>query len=185
MLALQIKSYKEKGKLYSKYDLVNRIPGLKNEYEWLKEVDSTCLQATIDDLDSAYNNFFRKVKEGNNKGFPKFKSKRNPKRSFESKCTNNNITVKDNLIKLPKLKWIRAKVTQDINDKILNATVSKTSTGKYFVSLCCKVDIEQLEKVDANIGIDLGLKEFAICSNGEVFNNPKWLRKVNYRLKLE
>lgn len=185
MLALQIKTYEEQGKSYSKYDLVKMIPLLKKEYEWLKEVDSTCLQATIDDLDSAYQNFFREIKKGNNQGFPKFKTKRNPKRSFESKCVNNNITIKDNLIKLPKLKWIRAKISQVVEGKILNATVSKTPTGKYFVSLCCKVDIEQLSKVDSNVGIDLGLKEFAICSNGDVFDNPKWLRKANYRLKLE
>ena len=185
MLALQIKTYEEESKSYSKYDLVKMIPSLKKEYKWLKEVDSTCLQATVDDLDSAYQNFFREIKKGNNQGFPKFKSKRNPKRSFESKCVNNNITIKDNLIKLPKLKWVRAKITQSIDGKILNATVSKTPTGKYFVSLCCKVDIEQLSKVDSNIGIDLGLKEFAICSNGEIFDNPKWLRKANYRLKLE
>ena len=185
MLALQIKTYEEQGKSYSKYDLVKMIPSLKKEYEWLKEVDSTCLQATIDDLDSAYQNFFREIKKGNNQGFPKFKTKRNPKRSFESKCVNNNITIKDNLIKLPKLKWVRARISQVVDGRILNATVSKTPTGKYFVSLCCKVDIEQLPKVDSNIGIDLGLKEFAICSNGEIFTNPKWLRKANYRLKLE
>ena len=185
MLALQIKMYKKQGKSHSKYDLVKMIPSLKKEYEWLKEVDSTCLQASIDDLDSAYQNFFREIKKGNKQGFPKFKTKRNPKRSFESKCVNNNITIKDNLIKLPKLKWIKAKITQTIDGKILNATVSKTSTGKYFVSLCCKVDIEQLPKIDSNIGIDLGLKEFAICSNGNIFHNPKWLRKANYRLKLE
>ena len=185
MLALQIKTYEEEGKSYSKYDLVKMIPSLKKEYEWLKEVDSTCLQATIDDLDSAYSNFFREIKKGNNQGFPKYKSKRNPKRSFESKCVNNNIIVKGNLIKLPKLKWVKAKITQTIDGKILNATVSKTPTGKYFVSLCCKVDITQLEKVDSNIGVDLGLKEFVICSSGEVFDNPKWLRKANYRLKLE
>lgn len=185
MLALQIKMYKEQGKSYSKYDLVKMIPSLKKEHEWLKEVDSTCLQASIDDLDSAYQNFFREIKKGNNQGFPKFKTKRNPKRSFESKRVNNNITIKDNLIKLPKLKWIKVKITQTIDGKILNATVSKTSIGKYFVSLCCKADIEQLPKIDSNIGIDLGLKEFAICSNGNIFHNPKWLRKANYRLKIE
>lgn len=185
MLSLQIREYEEKGKSYSKYDLIKMIPLLKKEYEWLKEVDSTCLQATIDDLDSAYKNFFREIKKGNNQGYPKFKSKRNPKRSYKSKYVTNNISIKENLIKLPKLKWVRAKVTQIVDGKILNATVSKTPTGKYFVSLCCKVDIEQFGKVDSNIGIDLGLKEFAICSNGEVFNNPKWLRKASYRLKLE
>lgn len=185
MLALQIKIYEEQGKSHSKYDLIKMIPSLKKEHEWLKEVDSTCLQASIDDLDSAYQNFFREIKKGNNQGFPKFKTKRNSKRSFESKCVKNNIAIKDNLIKLPKLKWVKAKITQTIDGKILNATVSKTSTGKYFVSLCCKVDIEQLPKIDSNIGIDLGLKEFAICSNGDIFHNPKWLRKANYRLKLE
>ena len=185
MLALQIKMYKEQGKSHSKYDLVKMIPSLKKEHEWLKEVDSTCLQASIDDLDSAYQNFFREIKKRNNQGFPKFKTKRNPKRSVESKRVKNNIVIKDNLIKLPKLKWIKAQITQTIDGKILNATVSKTSTGKYFVSLCCKVDIEQLPKINSNIGIDLGLKEFAICSNGDIFHNPKWLRKANYRLKLE
>ena len=185
MLALQIKMYKEQGKSHSKYDLVKMIPSLKKEHEWLKEVDSTCLQASIDDLDSAYQNFFREIKKRNNQGFPKFKTKRNPKRSFESKRVKNNIAIKDNLIKLPKLKWVKAKITQTIDGKILNATVSKTSTGKYFVSLCCKADIEQLPKIDFNIGIDLGLKEFAICSNGNIFHNPKWLRKANYRLKIE
>ena len=185
MLALQIKMYKEQGKSHSKYDLVKMIPSLKKEHEWLKEVDSTCLQASIDDLDSAYQNFFREIKKRNNQGFPKFKTKRNPKRSFESKRVKNNIAIKDNLIKLPKLKWVKAKITQTIDGKILNATVSKTSTGKYFVSLCYKADIEQLPKIDSNIGIDLGLKEFAICSNGNIFHNPKWLRKANYRLKIE
>ncbi|MCC0670439.1 MULTISPECIES: transposase, partial [unclassified Clostridioides] len=61
----------------------------------------------------------------------------------------------------------------------------KTPTSKYFVSICCEVDIKQLEESNKYIGIDLGLKDFAICSNGDIFNNPKWLRKANYRLKLE
>ena len=185
MLALQIKTYKEKNIIYSKYDLMKMIPSLKKEYEWLKEVDSTCLQATIEDLDNAYQNFFREIKKGNHQGFPKFKTKRNPKKSFKSKCSKNNIRIEYGMIKLPKLKWVRAKITQNIDGKILNATVYKTPTDKYFVSLCCKVDIEQLPELNSNIGIDLGLKEFAICSNGEVFHNPKWLRKANYRLKLE
>ena len=185
MLALQKETYDKENKSYSKYDLVKKLPGLKDEYEWLKEVDSTSLQATIDDLDNAYKNFFREIKKGNNQGFPKFKSKRNLKRSFESKCVNKNISIKDNWIKLPKLKFVKAKITQEVNGRILNATVSKTPTGKYFVSLCCEIDIEPLTSVNENIGIDLGLKDFAICSNGELFENPKWLRKANYRLKLE
>ncbi|EMH2710051.1 transposase [Clostridioides difficile] len=185
MLALQKEKYENEGESYSKYDLIKKLPSLKKEYEWLKEVDSTSLQATIDDLDNAYKNFFREIKKGNKQGFPKFKSKRNPKRSFESKCVNNNITIKDNLIKLPKLKWVKAKVTKNINGRILNATVSKTPTSKYFVSICCEVDIKPLEESNKYIGIDLGLKDFAICSNGDIFNNPKWLRKANYRLKLE
>ena len=95
------------------------------------------------------------------------------------------IEIKDNTIKLPKLKYVKAKITQTVEGKILNATISRTSTDKYFVSLCCKVEIEQLENINSSIGVDLGLKEFAICSNGEIYHNPKWLRKLNYRLKLE
>ncbi|MCC0648336.1 IS200/IS605 family element RNA-guided endonuclease TnpB [Clostridioides sp. ZZV15-6598] len=185
MLALQKESYEKEGKSHSKYDLIKKLPALKKEYEWLEEVDSTSLQATIYDLDSAYKNFFREIKKGNKQGFPKFKSKRNLKRSFESKCVNNNITIKDNLIKLPKLKWVKAKVTQNINGRILNATVSKTPTSKYFISLFCEVNIKSLKESNKYIGIDLGLKDLAICSNGRIFDNPKWLKKTNYRLKLE
>ena len=86
---------------------------------------------------------------------------------------------------MPKLKYVKAKITQTVEGKILNATISRTPTDKYFVSLCCKVEIEQLENINSSIGVDLGLKEFAICSNGEIYHNPKWLRKLNYRLKLE
>ena len=185
MLSIQIESYKENNKHFSKYDLMKMLPNLKKEYEWLKEVDSFSLQATIDDLDSAFQNFFREIKKGNKQGFPKFKSKRNPKRSYKSKYSHNNIQINNNSLKLPKLKWIKAKITQAIKGKILSATVSRTPSNKYFVSLCCKVEIEQLKEVNSNIGIDLGLKEFAICSNGEIYHNPKWLRKLNYRLKLE
>lgn len=185
MLSIQINSYEENKKIFSKYELMKKLPGLKKEYKWLKEVDSTSLQTTIEDLDNAYKNFFREIKKGNKQGFPKFKTKRNPKRSYESKCINNNIEIKDNSIKLPKLKCVKAKITQNVKGKILNATILKTPTNKYFVSLCCEVQIEQLENIDSNIGIDLGLKEFAVCSNGEIYHNPKWLRKLNYRLKLE
>ena len=185
MLAIQIKSYEENKKIFSKYELMKKLPSLKKEYKWLKEIDSTSLQTTIQDLDNAYKNFFREVSKGNKQGFPKFKSKRNPKRSYESKCINHNIEIKDNTIKLPKLKYVKAKITQTVEGKILNATISRTSTDKYFVSLCCKVEIEQLENINSSIGVDLGLKEFAICSNGEIYHNPKWLRKLNYRLKLE
>ena len=185
MLSIQIKSYEENKKIFSKYELMKKLPSLKKEYKWLKEIDSTSLQTTIEDLDNAYKNFFREVSKGNKQGFPKFKSKRNPKRSYESKCINNNIEIKDNTIKLPKLKYVKAKITQTAEGKILNATISRTSTDKYFVSLCCKVEIEQLENINSSIGVDLGLKEFAICSNGEIYHNPKWLRKLNYRLKLE
>lgn len=185
MLSIQINSYEENKKIFSRYELMKKLPGLKKEYKWLKEVDSTSLQTTIEDLDNAYKNFFREIKKGNKQGFPKFKTKRNPKRSYESKCINNNIEIKDNSIKLPKLKCVKAKIIQNVKGKILNATISRTPTDKYFVSLCCKVEIEQLENINSNIGVDLGLKEFAICSNGEIYHNPKWLRKLNYRLKLE
>ena len=150
---------------------VNQI--LKKEYEWLKEVDSTALQSALRDLDSAYQKFFKE-----HSGYPKFKSKKTHKFSYKSKCTNGNIQYCDKHIKLPKLGMVKTKNKLVPQGRILNATISQNASGKYFVSLCCTdVNIKPLEKTNNLIGIDLGLKEFCITSNGEMISNPKYLKK--------
>ena len=147
---------------------------LKKTYEWLKEVDATALQSSLKDLDIAYKNFFR----DKSIGFPKFKSKKTYRFSYKCKYVNNNIKVIKNRIQLPKIGWIKYKDKQIPQGRILNATISQEPSGKYYVSLCCTdVNINQLPKTNNRIGIDLGIKEFCITSDGEMIPNPKYLRK--------
>lgn len=132
----------------------------------------------------AYQNFFREIKKGNNnQGFPKFKSKKNNNKSYKTKFTNGNIQVLDKNIKLPKLGLIKAKVSRKLEGRIINATISQNPSGKYFVSICCtEVLKSQTIKTGAIIGIDLGIKEFAITSDGQHIENPKYLRKAEKKL---
>ena len=151
----------------------NDMKNLKTELEWLKEVDSTALQSSLRDLDSAYQKFFKE-----HSGYPKFKSKKTHRYSYKSKCTNGNIQYCDKHIKLPKLGMIKTKNKLMPKGRILNATVSQEPSGKYYVSLCCTdVDTDPLEKTGCSIGIDLGIKEFCITSDGEMITNPKYLKK--------
>lgn len=177
ILALRMDEYKTKSKSFSGYDCIKMLPDLKKQYPWLTEVDSTALQSAVQNVDTAYKNFFRDRKKFS---FPKFKSKRKAKKSFKSKM---NISVKEDLVKLPKLGWIKAKMTKGIQGRILSATVSLAGSGKYYVSLCCTdVDIGQLESTGAAIGIDLGIKDFATTSGGVKYANPKWLNKSEKKL---
>lgn len=154
---------------------------LKKELTWLKEVDSTALQSSLKDLDVAYQNFFRRIKQGNQKaGFPKFKSKRNNHKSYKTKMS---IKLKEKTIQLPKLGLVKCKISKQTEGRIISATVSQTPSGKYFVSLICTdVYPQQFEQSGELVGLDLGLKEFAILSNGEKFDNPKYLAKSTKKL---
>lgn len=150
----------------------NDLTKLKSKLEWLKEVDSTALQSSLRNLDDAYKNFF------NGAGYPKFKSKKTHRFSYKSKCVNNNIQYCDKHIKLPKLGMVKTKNKLIPQGRVLNATISQEPSGKYYVSLCCTdVDIQSLEKIGNNIGIDLGIKEFCITSDGELIPNPHYLKK--------
>ena len=86
---------------------------------------------------------------------------------------------------LPKIKWIKFANSREFTGKIKNATISKTKTNKYFVSILVDTEINKLPKIDSNVGIDLGLKDFAITSDGVVYNNPKFLRTVEYKIKFQ
>lgn len=176
----RIEKYKESKENFNFYACSKDLTNLKKELTWLKEPDKCSLQNSLKDLEAAYKNFFSKPENG----FPKFKSKKNRNQSYKSNCSNNNIAFINNKIKLPKLGLIKTKDKQIPQGRILNATVSKTPSGKYYVSICCTdVIIHPLEKTNRNIGIDLGLKEFAITSEGIKYNNPKFLRKHLKKLK--
>lgn len=157
---------------------------LKTELVWLNEPDCMALQSSLKDLDIAYQNFFRRVKKGDSKlGFPKFKSKKDNKKSYKTKCINNNIVVLEKQIKLPKLGLVECSVSKRIEGRILNATISQNPSGNYFVSVCC-TDVEFIpySPTGSIIGIDLGIKEFAITSDNQHIENPKFLRKSEKKL---
>ena len=172
-LAKRIEMYKQNKETFSYVQCANDMKKLKSELVWLKEVDSTALQSSLKDLDSAYQKFFKE-----HSGFPKFKSKKTHRFSYKSKCSNKNIQYCGKHIKLPKLGMVKTKNKLIPQGRILNATVSQEPSGKYYVSLCCTdVDIEPLEKTGSVIGLDLGIKEFCITSDGEMISNPKYLKK--------
>lgn len=163
---------------YSAFDLVKQLPELKKELPWLKEVNSQSLQQSIQNMDIAFKKFFKGA------GFPKFKKKSN-KGSFS---IPQNVIVENGLLIIPKFKeGIKIKLHRPTQGTIKSATISVTPTGKYFVSILCDTKTDAPTKVpikeNTTIGIDLGIKDFAITSEGEVFENPKYLRKAQSKLK--
>lgn len=172
-LAKRIELYEKEKESFSYVECANDMKNLKSELEWLKEVDSTALQSSLRDLDSAYQKFFKR-----HTGYPKFKSKKTHRFSYKSKCVNGNIQYYGKHIKLPKLEMVKTKNKLVPDGRILNATVSQEPSGKYYVSLCCTdVEIKPFEKTGNSIGLDLGIKEFCITSDGEMISNPKYLKK--------
>ena len=153
---------------------------MKNYLVFLKDVDKFALQNALRDLDTAYKNFF-----AGRANYPKFKRKHSKNQSYRTNFTNNNIAVIGNSVKLPKLGKVKAKISRPIQGRIINATVSRTKSGKYFVSICCAdVEIQKLKPSNREVGIDLGIKDFAITSDGEKIANPKYLKKSLRRLKM-
>ena len=153
------------------------LTALKSENVWLKEPDKCSLQNSLKDLDNAYKNFFK------GKGYPKFKSKKN---NYKSYRTNSNIHLSDKYIQLPKLGKVRFRDKYRLDGRILNATITQEPSGKYFVSITVTdFNPEPLPKTTQNVGIDLGLKDFAILSNGTKIKNHKFLRNSEKRLALE
>ena len=177
-LEMRINKYKE-DKSNMRYSQCSAdLTQLKKSLVWLQDADSTSLQTALRNLDTAFLRFFTNKKFG----YPKFKSKRKSRKSFTTKSAS--IKIVDNYISLPKVKLVKCKFSKKVEGKILNATVSQSKSGKYYVSLCCKVEnISQFEPTNQYIGVDLGLKDFLITSNGEKFDNQKFLLKSEKLLK--
>lgn len=174
----RIKAYEENKTSLNYYDCANDLTKLKKEYGWLKEVDAIALQSSLKDLEFAYQKFFKE-----HSGFPNFKSKKTHKFSYKSKCVNNNIQFLNKHIKLPKLGWVKVRDKHIPQGRILNATISQEPSRRYYVSLCCTdVEMIPLAKTNNAIGIDLGIKDFAITSDGVKYSNPKYLQKSLDRL---
>ena len=171
------------GSSISGHDCVKLLPGLKDVYPWLREVDSTALQTSVLHMDQAYKNFFAGRKGRRKVGFPKFKTKHHSKASYTSKVVGQNIQASDRAVKPPKLGWVKAKVSTPVQGRILNATVSMSRSGKFFVSLCCTgVEVPQYSSTGAAVGLDVGIKDLVITSDGQKFDNPKYLQKAEKKL---
>lgn len=182
-LALRKELYEQDGKAMNYIACSGDMTQLKKTLSWLKEVDATALQSSLKDLDIAYQNFFRRVKQGQKPGYPKFKSKHNRRRSYKSKCVGTNIKVLDNAVQLPKLGLVKCRISKAVKGRILSATISQNPSGKYFVALCCTdVEIAPMPPTGAVVGIDMGLKAFAITSDGTEYPNHKYLAKSTKKL---
>lgn len=182
-LAQKQEQYKETGKAPTRFQQDKALTTMKQELPWLKEADSTSLQAAIQDLDAAFQHFFRRVKCGEKPGYPRFKSRKDRRQSYKSKCVGTNIKVLGKAVQLPKLGLVKCRVSKEVMGRILSATVSQSPSGKYFVALCCTdVDIEALPSTGAVVGLDMGLKSFAVTSDGVEYPSHKFLAKSQQKL---
>lgn len=179
-LAYRKAVYEQEKKSVSKTDCNNYCNReLKNIYEWLKEVDKFALTNAIYNMDSAYQKFFKE-----HAGYPKFKSKHDHHKSYTTNFTNGNIAVdfENGKIKLPKLKEVKAKLHREFHGKIKSATVSQVPSGKYYVSILVETEHEELPHRNRNIGLDLGIKDLCITSDGIRYENLKIMKKNERKL---
>ena len=161
------------------YDNARTLTNLKKEegFDWLKEVNAQSLQSAIRNLDSAYKNFFNKQNQ-----FPRFKSKYG-KQSFK---IPQNVLINNEKLSIPKFReGIKIKLHRELEGKILFATITKSTTGKYYVSITCEVNYKPFDKIGSSVGIDTGIKNLAILSDGKTYENIKVLKSKLKKLKYE
>ena len=177
-LNLKQTTYQESKETISFNQMSKLLTQLKKEKEWLKEPDKDALQKSLKNLDMAYQKFFKE-----HTGYPKFKSKKNRYQSYRTSCTNNNIRFEGKYIKLPKLGYVKVRDKQIPNGRILNATISEEPNGHYYCSICCTdIEITQYLKSGKNIGVDLGIVDFAILSDGSKIENQRFYEKSERKL---
>lgn len=182
-LNLRKEAYRKDGTKISWVDICKQMTDLKKREEtcWLNEVSNQSLQSSIRNMDSAFTRFFRE-----NKGFPKFKSKKG-KQSFQF-VEQVRIDFSNHKVKLPKIGWVNFYKNRIFTGKIGTVTISMSPTGKYYMSIIVDdgLDLPMKEPIkhETTVGIDMGIKDLAILSNGQVFRNPKYLEKSEKRLKM-
>ena len=186
-LAQRMEAYQKTGKSPTRFMQDKDLTALKRKEEtlWLKEVDATALQSSLRDLDDAYQHFFRRMKKGEKPGYPRFKSRHHHKQSYKSKCVGSNIKVLEGAVQLPKLGKVKCRISRPVQGRILSATISRSASGKYYVSLCCRLEenIPKLPSTGAAIGLDLGIKSYAVTSDAVEHENPKYLKQSEKKLK--
>ena len=179
-LAYRKEKYEKEKKSMSRTDCNNYCNReLKAEYGWLRGVDKFALTNAIYNMDSAYQKFFKE-----HAGYPKFKSKHGSRKSYTTNFTNGNIRVdfESGKIKLPKLKQVRAKLHRKFTGQIKSATVSQVPSGKYFVSVLVETEHGSLPEAEGQIGLDLGIKDLCVTSDGRKYKNPQMMSKMERKL---
>ncbi|HFD0553456.1 TPA: IS200/IS605 family element RNA-guided endonuclease TnpB [Enterococcus faecium] len=181
-LNLWNREYTTTGKGLSYHSCSAMLPQMKRNPEtiWLKEIDSIAIQSSLKNLSDSFSRFFRKQNRR-----PQFKSKKNPIQSYTTKNVNNSIQIRNNFVKLPKLGLVKFAKSREPKGRILNATIRKNSSGKFFVSILCEEEIMEYPKTTSAIGIDLGITDFAILSDGQKIDNNKLTAKMQKKLKRE
>lgn len=186
-LADRQEKYRTTGKSPTRFQQSNDMTVLKQHIEWLKDVDAIALQSELQNLDLAFQNFFRHVREGIKPyGYPQFKRKHADRKSYKTKRVGNNIAIEGSDIKLPKLGWVKCKISKQVEGRVLSATVSQNPSGKYFVSVnCTDVELEPLPKTGAVVGVDLGIKALATTSDGTEYPNRKFIKRSDAKIRRE
>lgn len=176
--------YKNTGKGLSYVKCAKELTSLKNDCLWLKDVDSRALLFSLKNLSEAYSFFFQGITR-----FPRYKSKRKSEQSYrtsiQSTSQNPSITIIENQIKIPKLGWMRFSNSRKVDGRIMTATIRRTASGKYFVSLLVEQDVNKLPKTGSSVGVDVGLKDFAILSDGTVYKNDRYFVSLEKKLTRE
>ncbi|KGA97920.1 transposase, partial [Alkalihalobacillus alcalophilus ATCC 27647 = CGMCC 1.3604] len=173
-------TYQKTGKGLTYSSCSAQLTQLKKEFVWLKEVDSIALQSSLKNLADSFTRFFKKQNKA-----PRFKSKKNQVQSYTTKETNSNMAIVDNKIKLPKLGYVCLAKSRDVHGRILRATVRRNPSGKYFVFILAETDVQPLKKTESSIGIDLGITDFAVFSDGHKMDNHTFTAKMEKKLRRE
>ena len=179
-LATKIGTYEKTKETENFISLGNKLPTLKEELPWLKEVNAQSLQSALKNVDNAFKRFFKEKK-----GFPRFKSKKRRQDSFHIP-QSGTVDFENGTISVPKIKNISARLSRKFVGKVKTVTIRRVPSGKYFASVLVEVEgevpIKPLIHEDTTIGIDVGLKDYAVLSTGERVGNPKYLRKTHVKL---
>ncbi len=157
-LAKWQETYKGTGKGLSYKECSAGLPDLKKELPWLKEVDRIALQSSVRNLSDAFTRFFK-----NQNDAPRFKSKKNKVQSYTTKHTNGNIAIIGNKLKIPKLGLVRFANSREVEGRIINATIRRTPSGKYFISITVETNVETLPKTGKEVGVDVGWTHVDHC----------------------
>lgn len=179
-LETKIIAWNSARKTLTAFDLMSQLTELKKDYPWMSEVDSQAILASIKRMDSTYQGFFK------GKGFPKFKKKSGPQ-SFN--CPNNyrNVDFSKSTLDIPKIHNIKAIIDRPFVGKIKVITIKKTASGKYFASVLTETKESVPEKPairkSTSMGVDVGIKNFIVCSDGLTFESNRFLKNSLRRMK--